>query len=116
MSLQDALSFGKQGLDGSFKGTNEQLRQAKQILESTLTTTVKGSDQYKEIREALAGIAIEEKRVGKVSAEVQKILSAGYGVATYYCGDVDPDYDDSFTKGAQSIYPNNLGKVITKGR
>ena len=33
-------------------------------------------------------------------------------MATYYCGDVDPDYDDSFTKGAQSIYPNNLGKVI----
>lgn len=43
---------------------------------------------------------------------LEKILSAGYGVATYYCGDVDPDYDDSFTKGAQSIYPNNLGKVI----
>ena len=27
---------------------------------------------------------------------LEKILSAGYGVATYYCGDVDPDYDDSF--------------------
>lgn len=79
VSLEDALSFGKQGLDGSFKGTNEQLRQAKQILESTLDTTDKGSDQYKAIREALAGIAIEEKRVGEVSGEVQKILNAPKG-------------------------------------
>lgn len=79
VSLEDALNFGKQGLDGSFKGTNEQLRQAKQILESTLATTAKGSDQYKAIREALAGIAIEEKRVGEVSGEVQKILDAPKG-------------------------------------
>lgn len=79
VSLEDALSFGKQGLDGSFKGTNEQLQQAKQILESTLDTTDKGSDQYKAIREALAGIAIEEKRVGEVSGEVQKILDAPKG-------------------------------------
>lgn len=79
VSLEDALNFGKQGLDGSFKGTNEQLRQAKQILESTLATTDKGSDQYKAIREALAGIAIEEKRVGEVSGKVQKILDAPKG-------------------------------------
>ena len=79
VSLEDALNFGKQGLDGSFKGTNEQLRQARQILESTLATTAKGSDQYKAIREALAGIAIEEKRVGEVSGEVQKILDAPKG-------------------------------------
>jgi len=79
VSLEDAMNFGKQGLAGSFKGTNEQLRQAKQILESTLTTTTKGSDRYKEIREALAGIAVEEKRVGGVSAEVQKILDEPKG-------------------------------------
>ena len=79
VSLEDALNFGKQGLDGSFKGTNEQLRQARQILESTLATTAKGSDQYKAIREALAGVAIEEKRVGEVSGEVQKILDAPKG-------------------------------------
>lgn len=79
MSLQDALDFGKQGLTGSFKGTNEQLRQAKQVLESTLATTAKGSDRYKEIREALAGIAVEEKRVGGVSKEIQKILDEPKG-------------------------------------
>ncbi len=79
VSLEDALDFGKQGLDGSFKGTTEQLRQAKQVLESTLATTAKGSDRYKEIREALAGIAVEEKRVGEVSAEVQKILDEPKG-------------------------------------
>ena len=79
VSLEDALNFGKQGLTGSFTGTTEQLRQAKQVLESTLATTAKGSDRYKEIREALAGIAVEEKRVGGVSAEVQKILDEPKG-------------------------------------
>lgn len=79
VSLEDALSFGKQGLDGSFKGTNEQLRQARQILESTLATTAKGSDQYKAIREALAGIALEEKRVGGVTKEMQAVLNAPKG-------------------------------------
>lgn len=79
VSLEDALNFGKQGLDGSFKGTNEQLRQARQILESTLATTAKGSDQYKAIREALAGIALEEKRVGGVTKEMQAVLDAPKG-------------------------------------
>lgn len=79
VSLEDALSFGKQGLDGSFKGTNEQLRQARQILESTLATTAKGSDQYKAIREALAGVALEEKRVGGVTKEMQAVLDAPKG-------------------------------------
>lgn len=79
VSLEDALNFGKQGLDGSFKGTNEQLRQARQILESTLATTAKGSDQYKAIREALAGVALEEKRVGGVTKEMQAVLDAPKG-------------------------------------
>lgn len=81
ISLQDALFFGKQALSGksTFIGTAEELRQAKQVLEASLATTRKGSDQYKEIREALAGIAIEEKRVGEVSKEVQKILDAPKG-------------------------------------
>lgn len=79
VSLEDALNFGKQGLDGSFKGTNEQLRQARQILESTLATTAKGSDQYKAIREALDGVALEEKRVGGVTKEMQAVLDAPKG-------------------------------------
>lgn len=79
MSLNDAINIGLQGVNGSFKGTPEQLRQAKQVLQETLATTEKGSKQFEQLRSALDGIALEEKRVGAVTKEMQAVLDQPKG-------------------------------------
>lgn len=79
MSLRDAFRIGLQGGNGSFKGTPEQLHQAKKTLEETLATTDKGSKRFEQLRRALDGIALEEKRVGAVTKEMQAVLDQPKG-------------------------------------
>jgi hypothetical protein len=46
---------------------------------------------------------------------VEQIIARGYGVATVYCGDIDPDWDDGFHNGVHALVDIPAGDWGTVG-
>ena len=47
---------------------------------------------------------------------MEKILNAGYALATAYRGDVDPDRKDGYKESIRSAWPSSLQEAITSQR
>lgn len=60
--------------------------------------------------------ATEKSRGSRVSRwPVEKLVDAGVALATFYYGDIDPDYDDGFENGIHAIFgkpgPDEWGSI-----
>ena len=67
---------------------------------------IKLSDQWMRNRTGVENHRATEKARGTSDSRwpVKQIMKRGYGLATAYYGDIDPDYDDGFQNGVHSLY------------
>lgn len=79
MTWKQAMQVSAQAGTGSFKGTTEQLNQAKKTLEDMSAKAVKGGLAWRRMQEALQRIELELKNVGTLSKEVQTVLDQPKG-------------------------------------
>ncbi len=79
MSLREAVTIGRQVRGGSFKGSTEQLTQAKKVLEELQQRVEKGGRSWQKLQRDIDGINIELKRVSTISKEVQEVLDRPKG-------------------------------------
>lgn len=79
MDLGTAFDKGMSALNGTFKGTTQQLDLAKKTLQEALRLEERGTGRYNDLKDAIRGIEMEEKRMGMTAKEVQAVLDSPKG-------------------------------------
>jgi len=79
MDLGTAYAKGMSALNGTFKGTTQQLDLAKKTLQEALRLEERGTGRYNDLKDAIRGIEMEEKRMGMTAKEVQAVLDSPKG-------------------------------------
>lgn len=83
-------------------GGNHTIHSDADIHLSTRWVRVRGAESEADNR------ATEEDRGSAAESwPIEKILARGYGLATIYYGDIDPDYHDEFQNGVHGYYDKN---------
>ena len=77
-----------------------------QSINNDMTVQITKSWMNPKTKGVISNQATDSSRgIAETAWPLEMILKHGYGVATIYAGDVDPDYDDGFKNGVQALYP-----------
>ena len=72
--------------------------------DASITITPNWIDENNRLKRFAPGNVDQSRGAAASRWPVGEIISRGYGVATIFCGDMDPDYDDGFQNGIHPLF------------
>lgn len=79
MSLEEAEKLAASAGTNGFRGTTQQLKQARDVIIEAISVTDKGSERYSKLAEALRRVELEMQNTGKLTKEVNDIINEPKG-------------------------------------
>ena len=79
MSLEEAEKLAASAGTNGFRGTTQQLKQARDVIIEAMSSTEKGTERYNQLAEALRRVELEMQNTGKLTEEVNNIINEPKG-------------------------------------